>query len=62
MTRDKMIEALINDDLDFYPHELDVLEALLFDGFRGYNNMDDEDLETEYNERFWDEEEELTDE
>jgi len=55
--RDNAIETLVNDDINTiltakgeYNDEF-FLSALLTDGFKGYSNMFDEELETELRER-----------
>jgi hypothetical protein len=56
--RDKVIQELINADVDFIPEDeesdfivKDLLATYLREGFKGYNNMSDEELMEECNER-----------
>ena len=56
--RDKVIQELINSDVDFIPEDeesdfivKDLLATYLREGFKGYNNMSDEELMQECDER-----------
>ena len=53
MTRDKMIEALIEDDFRVIEWAPEFLDSILMNGFKGYGNQTDEELEEEYNLRFF---------
>jgi hypothetical protein len=53
MTRDKMIEMLVNSDFDYIqsgePGGLELLQHCLKFGFKGYIEYTDAELEAEYN-------------
>ena len=54
MTRDKMIEALIENDCRIIEWAPEFLDSILMNGFKGYDYYTDEELEEEYNLRFSD--------
>jgi len=61
MNRQKMIDRLVQDDLDVIKdamqnEDIDYLEFILRDGI-GYNKMSDESLIEEFNNRSWEIEE-----
>ena len=49
--REKVIDILINDDLDIQYSDMSHLEYMLFNGFIGYDNMTDDELIKECEER-----------
>ena len=53
ITREKIIGALIDDDIDIiYSKQADdYISTILRAGFCGYNNQTNKELEQEYNER-----------
>ena len=51
MTRDKMIETLIDDDVKIIEWAPEFLDSMLMNGFKGYGNYTDEELEEECNRR-----------
>ena len=55
MTRDKMIEMLVDSDFDYIqsgePGGLELLRSYLEFGFKGYIEYTDAELEAEYNNR-----------
>ena len=53
MTRDKMIETLIDDDVKVIEWAPEFLDSMLMNGFKGYGNYTDEELEEEYNLRLF---------
>jgi len=52
MTREELIEALIEDDFRVIEWAPEFLDSILMNGFKGYGNQTDEELEQEYNDRF----------
>jgi len=52
MTREELIEALIEDDFRVIEWAPEFLDSILMNGFKGYGNQTDEELEEEYNLRF----------
>jgi len=60
MIINKMIEFLINDDIDTIIssreqyNDVEYLSNMLEHGFKGYSNYTDEELEREYNDRVFD--------
>ena len=46
-----MIKLLIDSDYDNIQNDGDFLYGMLYDGFKGYDNMTDEELTQEMNER-----------
>lgn len=54
MTRDKMIETLIDDDVKIIEWAPEFLDSILMNGFKGYDYYTDEELEEDYNLRFSD--------
>lgn len=53
ISRDKVIQALIEDDINSYTEHgfVDTLWYILAEGFKGYNNFTDEELIQEVKER-----------
>lgn len=55
MMRDAMIEMLVNDDLEFFQKSpvgaAEYFSVLMVEGFDGYNNFTDKELEDELRER-----------
>lgn len=60
MNRNKMVEFLINDDIDTVItmreqyQDVEYISNILACGFKGYENYTDEELESEYNDREFD--------
>lgn len=53
MTRDKMIETRIDDDVKTIEWAPEFLDSILMNGFKGYDYYTDEELEEDYNLRFF---------
>ena len=56
MTRNDLIDYLVNDDIEYIIHGdvengIELLHSILTVGFRGYMEFTDEELECEYDER-----------
>lgn len=52
MTRDEKVEALIEDWFESFNQGNDVLGDILRGGFKGYDNMTDEEVDKDYNDAF----------
>ena len=50
ITRARMIESLINNDFDLFNQGILSLDEILRNGFIGYNNREDKEIEQLYNE------------
>ena len=53
LTRDEIVEALVDDDIDTITGHLEVAYVydILREGFKGYNNYTNKELKQEYEER-----------
>ena len=51
MTRDEVIDTLIEDDLNISNNEYSYFDAILRNGLVGYSNQTNKELEDEINER-----------